>query len=50
MHVAPRTSAFQTALFPNLTAGFPSTRYQGSKAKLAQWIGEQFDQRHGPCD
>jgi len=32
---------FQPSLFPNLTARFPSTRYQGSKAKLADWIWEQ---------
>ena len=37
-----RTTAFQGALFPNLAAEFPSTRYQGSKTKLAQWIGEQI--------
>lgn len=42
MRIAPRTSAFQAALFPNLAAEFPSTRYQGSKARLAQWIGEQI--------
>ncbi|MBM4431587.1 MAG: DNA methyltransferase [Chloroflexi bacterium] len=30
------------ALFPALTARFPSTRYQGSKAKLADWIWEQI--------
>jgi adenine-specific DNA-methyltransferase len=36
-----RTIAFQHALFPSLTAEFPSTRYQGSKAKLVQWIGDQ---------
>ena len=33
------TRAFQLDLFPDLpTARFPSTRYQGSKAKLADWI------------
>ncbi len=31
----------QHSLFPSLTAEFPSTRYQGSKAKLADWIWEQ---------
>lgn len=31
----------QPPLFPSLAAKFPSTRYQGSKAKLAGWIGEQ---------
>jgi len=34
--------AYQQALFPVLTAEFPSTRYQGSKAKLADWIWEQI--------
>ncbi len=37
-----RAIAYQHALFPSLTAEFPSTRYQGSKAKLVQWIGEQI--------
>ncbi len=32
----------QLALFPNLVARFPSTRYQGSKARLAEWIWEQI--------
>lgn len=32
----------QLPLFPDLTASFPSTRYQGSKAKLADWIWEQL--------
>lgn len=32
----------QLPLFPYLTAKFPSTRYQGSKAKLADWIWEQI--------
>lgn len=32
----------QLSLFPNLTAQFPSTRYQGSKAKLVDWIWEQL--------
>lgn len=36
-------SAYQPSLFPNLTAEFPSTRYQGSKAKLADWIWEQIE-------
>lgn len=36
-----RAIAYQHALFPGLTAEFPSTRYQGSKAKLAQWIWDQ---------
>lgn len=37
-----RTVATQYALFPDLVVEFPSTRYQGSKAKLAQWIWEQI--------
>ena len=32
--------ASQLLLFPNLTVKFPSTRYQGSKAKLVDWIWE----------
>jgi len=36
------TTALQPALFPDLMARFPSTRYQGSKAKLADWIWEQI--------
>jgi adenine-specific DNA-methyltransferase len=35
-------SAFQQSLFPDMLARFPSTRYQGSKAKLASWIWEQI--------
>lgn len=34
--------AYQPSFFPNLTAEFPSTRYQGSKAKLVDWIWEQM--------
>ena len=34
-------TAFQPTFFPSLTAEFPSTRYQGSKAKLVQWIWDQ---------
>lgn len=37
-----RTITYQPSFFPNLTAGFPSTRYQGSKAKLVDWISEQI--------
>ncbi|MCL4458765.1 MAG: DNA adenine methylase [Chloroflexi bacterium] len=37
-----KTTAYQQTIFPDLTAEFPSTRYQGSKAKLADWIGEQI--------
>jgi len=33
---------YQLTLFPNQTAEFPSTRYQGSKAKIAEWIWEQI--------
>jgi len=36
------TTTLQPALFPDLMARFPSTRYQGSKAKLADWIWEQI--------
>jgi len=36
------TVACQPALFPALMTGFPSTRYQGSKARLADWIWEQI--------
>jgi len=32
----------QESFFPALTAQFPSTRYQGSKAKLVDWIWEQI--------
>ncbi|MGQ9585412.1 MAG: DNA adenine methylase [Anaerolineae bacterium] len=31
----------QLSLFPGLITGFPSTRYQGSKAKLVNWIWDQ---------
>lgn len=36
------TTAFQPSFFPELTAEFPSTRYQGSKAKLVNWIWAQI--------
>jgi adenine-specific DNA-methyltransferase len=37
------TTAYQPMLFPDLMGGqFPSTRYQGSKAKLVNWIWEQI--------
>jgi adenine-specific DNA methylase len=36
------TAPLQRSLFPDLTAQFPSTRYQGSKAKLAEWIWEHI--------
>lgn len=35
-----KTAAYQGTLFPDLTAEFPSTRYQGSKTKLVDWIWE----------
>ncbi len=35
-------ASFQPSFFPSLTAQFPSTRYQGSKAKLVEWIWEQI--------
>ncbi len=37
-----KTISYQQALLPELTAEFPSTRYQGSKAKLVDWIWEQI--------
>ncbi len=37
-----KNKAYQLTLFPDQTARFPSTRYQGSKAKLADWIWEQI--------
>jgi len=37
-----KTIAYQETLLPNLMAEFPSTRYQGSKAKIADWIWEQI--------
>ncbi len=33
---------YQPMFFPELTAKFPSTRYQGSKAKLVDWIWTQM--------
>jgi adenine-specific DNA methylase len=33
---------YQQVCFPDLMAEFPSTRYQGSKAKLVDWIWEQI--------
>lgn len=35
-------ATYQEMLLPTLTAEFPSTRYQGSKAKLVDWIWEQI--------
>lgn len=37
-----KTAIYQPSLSPELTAKFPSTRYQGSKAKLVNWILEQI--------
>jgi adenine-specific DNA-methyltransferase len=34
--------ASQLPLFPEITTRFPSTRYQGSKAKLVDWIWDQI--------
>lgn len=34
----------QLPLFPQLNHKFPSTRYQGSKAKLVNWIWEQINE------
>lgn len=34
--------ATQYPLFPELTVRFPSTRYQGSKSKLVDWIWDQI--------
>ncbi len=39
-----RTATLQPSLFPGLTTEFPSTRYQGSKAKLVDWIWEQIQE------
>jgi len=37
-----KNTVHQQTLFPDLSAKFPSTRYQGSKAKLVDWIWEQI--------
>lgn len=37
-----RAKSYQLRLFPDQVAEFPSTRYQGSKAKLTEWIWEQI--------
>jgi len=40
----------QESLFPEIAARFPSTRYQGSKAKIVDWIWEQVaDLRFASC-
>ncbi len=38
----PKNVAHQYTFAPDLIAKFPSTRYQGSKVKLADWIWEQI--------
>lgn len=43
MQKVQTTTAYQPMLFPDLMGGeFPSTRYQGSKAKLANWIWQHI--------
>jgi len=37
-----KIAAYQQALFPDLAGEFPSSRYQGSKVKLVDWIWEQI--------
>ena len=37
-----KTAVYEQTLFPDITAEFPSTRYQGSKAKLVERIWEQI--------
>jgi len=37
-----KITAHQQAPFPDLITRFPSTRYQGSKVKLVDWIWEQI--------
>lgn len=37
-----KTATYQQTFFPHLTANFPSTRYQGSKAKIINWIWKQI--------
>jgi len=49
-HMQKNTITYQPSLFPNLTAKFPATRYQGSKAKLVDWIWEQIkDKNFSTC-
>jgi adenine-specific DNA methylase len=40
--VTQRTSRLQASLCPDEIVRFPSTRYQGSKAKLSEWIWAQL--------
>jgi hypothetical protein len=43
MPITQVTTAYQPMLAPDLMKGeFPSTRYQGSKAKLVDWIWQQI--------
>ena len=37
-----KAAVYEPTLFPDITAEFPSTRYQGSKAKLAERICEEM--------
>ena len=37
-----RSTLQPNALFPALAGTFPTTRYQGSKAKVADWIWKQI--------
>jgi len=37
-----KSTVYQQSLFPSLTTEFPSTRYQGSKSKLSDWIWAQI--------
>jgi len=37
-----KSLAYRQLLFPDQIGEFPSTRYQGSKAKLVPWIWEQI--------
>jgi adenine-specific DNA methylase len=40
-----KTKVSQKTLFPDAAAIFPSTRYQGSKAKIADWIWRQIAEK-----
>ena len=37
-----KITIYEQRFLPSLTSEFPSTRYQGSKAKLADWIWQQI--------
>ena len=41
-HKNSSLAMYQPRLFERLGKRFPSTRYQGSKAKLAHWTGAQI--------